>query len=216
MMCCRMLRSFGLALACLGVFGVCVLMLVTDSVVVRWDRSITASAFRLGDESPRLYNAFNFITDLGAHTPLWYVGGAAILILIWQHEAVRALLWLTGMLTCRPISPWLKAEFARQRPEHLWTSADSFPSGHAFGSAVVYGMLALVILHTWQGNRWRWVAAGVVWVWIGLVGVSRLILGVHFPTDVIAGTALGIGWGLFFSGLADVMDWLRLRRCRPT
>lgn len=70
---------------------------------------------------------------------------------------------------------------------------NSFPSGHALGSMVVYGMLALVLLPMFR-SRWRpWflaLAGGIVL----LIGFSRIALGVHFLSDVVAGWLLGIAW----------------------
>jgi undecaprenyl-diphosphatase len=87
-----------------------------------------------------------------------------------------------------------KAAFARQRPD-LWLSIApehtfSFPSGHAMGSATLAAAVALLLWRT----AWRWPAivlgAGFV-VW---VGASRVYLGVHFPSDILAGWAAAVGW----------------------
>ena len=87
-----------------------------------------------------------------------------------------------------------KAVFARERPD-LWLSIApettfSFPSGHAMGSA---SLAAAVVLLLWR-TAWRWPAllagaAFVVWV-----GASRVYLGVHFPSDILAGWAAAVGW----------------------
>jgi undecaprenyl-diphosphatase len=87
-----------------------------------------------------------------------------------------------------------KNYFARMRPD-LWLSLTpettySFPSGHAMGSATL-GM-ALIIL-CWP-TRWRWpiTLASLAFVW--LVGVSRVYLGVHYPSDILAGWSAAIAW----------------------
>ena len=87
-----------------------------------------------------------------------------------------------------------KAVFARERPD-LWLSIApettfSFPSGHAMGSASLAAAVVLLLWHT----AWRWpglaaAAAFVVWV-----GASRVYLGVHFPSDILAGWAAAVGW----------------------
>ncbi len=87
-----------------------------------------------------------------------------------------------------------KLLFGRARPD-LWLSIApehdySFPSGHAMGSMAV--AVALVTL-AW-GTRWRWpvLSAGVAFV--GLVGLSRLYLGVHYPSDVLTGWLASLAW----------------------
>lgn len=90
----------------------------------------------------------------------------------------------------------LKAAFSRERPLEAVVEAAgwSFPSGHAFGAMVFYGLLvALVWVSTERrGVRAAAVAAGVLVV--GAVGLSRVALGVHYPSDVAAGWAAGAAW----------------------
>ena len=87
-----------------------------------------------------------------------------------------------------------KALFQRQRPS-LWESIApestfSFPSGHAMGSMT----LAMVVVLLAWGTRWRWPALVLAFAFTGLVGVSRLYLGVHYPSDVLGGWAAGLAW----------------------
>ena len=87
-----------------------------------------------------------------------------------------------------------KNYFARMRPD-LWLSLRpettySFPSGHAMGSATL-GM-ALIIL-CWP-TRWRWPITVASLVFVLLVGVSRVYLGVHYPSDILAGWSAAIAW----------------------
>ncbi len=91
---------------------------------------------------------------------------------------------------------WLKTVFSRARPE-LWdrivdVGYYSFPSGHAMISLVVYGWLGYWLASRFP--RWRAVILSLTVVAIALIGFSRLYLGVHWPTDVIAGFAAGLAW----------------------
>ena len=65
----------------------------------------------------------------------------------------------------------------------------SFPSGHALGSLVVYGWLAL-----WLWRQSHRLPAIFLLVWIALIAFSRVYLGIHYPTDVLASLALGVPW----------------------
>ena len=96
-----------------------------------------------------------------------------------------------------------KNYFARMRPD-LWLSLRpettySFPSGHAMGSATL-GM-ALIIL-CWP-TRWRWPITVASLVFVLLVGVSRVYLGVHYPSDILAGWSAAIAWVLGMYVLVD-------------
>ncbi|QDA58429.1 phosphatase PAP2 family protein [Thermomonas aquatica] len=87
-----------------------------------------------------------------------------------------------------------KQLFARARPS-LWESIApestfSFPSGHAMGSITLALVLALLAWHT----RWRWWVAAPMAAFVAMVGLSRVYLGVHYPSDILAGWAAASAW----------------------
>ena len=87
-----------------------------------------------------------------------------------------------------------KQAFARDRPS-LWESIApehnySFPSGHAMGSMTL--AVALVLL-AWN-TRWRWPVFAAMAVFVPMVGLSRVYLGVHYPSDILAGWAAAVAW----------------------
>ena len=87
-----------------------------------------------------------------------------------------------------------KQLFARERPS-LWESIApestfSFPSGHAMGSITLAMVLVLLAWHT----RWRWWITLPMVAFTLMVGLSRVYLGVHFPSDILAGWAVAIAW----------------------
>ena len=87
-----------------------------------------------------------------------------------------------------------KQLFARERPS-LWESiapesSYSFPSGHAMGSMTLAMVLILLVWHT----RWRWWIAVPMAGFVVLVGLSRVYLGVHYPSDIMAGWAAACAW----------------------
>lgn len=204
-------RYLFLSLAGTCLFAVLAVLVEADTALVRLDARLVAELHQFGVDHPAVYDFFAFVTDLGAGRPLWVVGALAVLALLVRREWFRALVWTAGLLVSSQVTGWLKPQFARVRPPFAIIEGFSFPSGHAFGSAAVYGMLALVVLRVWAGSRWRWVFAGALWVWIGLVVLSRPILGVHYPSDVLAGLCLGLAWGFYGAALADWWDLRRLR-----
>jgi membrane-associated phospholipid phosphatase len=203
-------RYLFLALLCTCLFAV-LATLVEAGACNEVDSRLVVALHQWAIDHPPALRFFTFVTDLGAGRPLYWVGTLSVFALAWRREWFRSLVWLVGLLASRPVTPWFKGQFERVRPPFVDWPDFSFPSGHAFGSAVTYGMLALVILRVWQGSRWRWVLAGAVWSFIGLVVLSRPIIGVHYPSDVLAGASLGLGWGFYW---AAVTDWWDLRRLR--
>ncbi|MDP9008462.1 MAG: phosphatase PAP2 family protein [Pseudomonadota bacterium] len=96
-----------------------------------------------------------------------------------------------------------KNYFARTRPD-LWISlmpetTYSFPSGHAMGSATLG--LAMILL-CWP-TRWRWLVTIETLVLVLLIGVSRVYLGVHYPSDILAGWTAAIAWTFGMYMLVD-------------
>ncbi len=130
---------------------------------------------------------------------LWVASAAAsiALILLLRRHWQLAGVWVLTTAGIVPINGALKAVFHRARPlhdhgfivEHSW----SFPSGHAFGAIVFYGMLAYVLLRLLPLRFHRMVLAMAV-ACVGLIGISRIALQVHYFSDVLAGFASGAVW----------------------
>ncbi|MGL5515135.1 MAG: phosphatase PAP2 family protein, partial [Sporomusa sp.] len=107
----------------------------------------------------------------------------------------------------------LKHLFQRARPDMfqvIQESGYSFPSGHAMASVYFYGMAAFLIMRTVAKWRWRLVVATLAVFLIIAIGISRIYLGVHYPSDVIAGYAAGSMWLAFC--ISFLMWWEQQRR----
>lgn len=138
------------------------------------------------------------ITSLGGY-PLLILFVLAALAVLSAHKHYSASLFLAGsVFSGSVLSTGLKLFFDRPRPDlvdHLdRTFTSSFPSAHAMVSAVVWFTMAAIVVRFSADHRMRCVVLGFALVVVLLVGVSRVYLGVHWPTDVIAGWSCGIAW----------------------
>jgi len=137
------------------------------------------------------------VTYLGSNAVLWTVIAAATIILAIRRRWRLAIYLLVTGAGALVLDPVLKSLVGRLRPvvTHpvAYGTGDSFPSGHALGSIVCYGAILLVFLPAARG-RWRPVFITVITALVVLIGISRLLLGVHFLSDVIGAWALGITW----------------------
>lgn len=152
------------------------------------------------------------LTALGGVAGLCLITAAVAgyLLICHKYRALGLLLFATvsGLL----LSTWLKNLFHRPRPTvvpHLsYVSSASFPSGHSMLSAVVYLTLGSLLARLVEQRRLKVYFLGVALVLTFLVGVSRVYMGVHYPTDVLAGWSAGLVWALACGLLAR---WLQQR-----
>ena len=111
------------------------------------------------------------------------------------------------------LSAWLKGLVARERPEvvpHLsQVTSNSFPSGHAMLASIVYLTLGALLAQEAARKREKIYIIQAALLVVVAIGVSRVLLGVHYPTDVIAGWGAGTAWALVCWSVAY---WLKKRR----
>jgi undecaprenyl-diphosphatase len=137
------------------------------------------------------------VTALGGPTILSLMLLAVVGFLLLQTRYHTALFIAAAAVTGEILSFILKAYFHRARPTvvpNLRIMSPSFPSGHAMESAIVYLTLGAVLMRVAETRVTKTYLLGVAGLLTFMVGISRVYLGVHYPTDVIAGWTVGLVW----------------------
>lgn len=192
---------------CFGLFVV-IAIAVQSGVVGSVDESIRR--YFLGVHLPsRVAEAIRDLTALGGYAILTILIVMSVLSLLALQMRREAWLIAVTAIGGTIVSQLLKLIFARDRPElagHLTAvHTASFPSGHSMMSMAIYLSLSrLAARHTRVDSaRFLFLIAGIVIPM--MVGLSRVILGVHWLTDVLAGWSLGAFWAL-------LLEWVTLQR----
>lgn len=145
--------------------------------------------------------AMGDITSLGSMTVLGLITAIVIGFLLLTGRRGAPLLVLISVAGGAVLSSLLKLGVDRPRPDLVAALADvhtlSFPSGHAMLSAVTYLTLGAVLARVLPDGRTKIYALGTAVLLTILIGVSRVFLGVHWPSDVLAGWCIGAAWATF-------------------
>ncbi len=196
------------------VFGQIAEDVMTADTLVTLDLQI--AAWFHAHTQPALTTFFLVITELHSTPGVLVLSCLFTLLLVkrkaWDWVVRMALAVPLGML----LNVLLKNIFQRARPsfEHplLSLTTYSFPSGHTAAATLLYGVVGAYLVCTWRG--WRRLLAVVVAVgMVALVGLSRIYLGVHYFSDVVAAIASSTGWLAIV--LTCVVTW-RKRQARVT
>ncbi|MGZ3418272.1 MAG: phosphatase PAP2 family protein [Polyangiales bacterium] len=158
----------------------------------RFDRALMRSAGRM--RSPFANVLMRAITALGGPSGATTIAVGSVVLARKNHRAAFQL--GVGALGGAGAELGLKQAFGRPRPTQLLhlerVTGRSFPSGHAMGGAAIYLTIAYVAARRWPHHRGALlVGAGAI---AGSIALSRVYLGVHWPTDVVGGLALGTAW----------------------
>ncbi len=196
-----------LALGALGVlaFGLRLTDDVSHGMSFKFDAAILLALREPGDPAvpigPKwLLTSAIDLSALGGFTLQWLLGGAALAFLLYVKKRAEAGWLAASVIGASVLNATLKFSLHRARPEvvpHL-TMVDnaSFPSGHAMISAAILLTVGAMISETLTSARARVYVMMFAGLLVLLIGLSRLYLGVHWPTDVMAGWCLGGVWAL--------------------
>jgi membrane-associated phospholipid phosphatase len=161
----------------------------------RMDQAIQGLAAKV---SPGLHPFFIDITEMGDKKG---IGVVALIMLLWllirRKNFMGAAVFALSLAMGNELSKVLKDFFARPRPSlpHLvHVSSYSYPSGHAMVGMVVYFFIAYLLLESLRSRTVKVIVVMAAALLLLLIGASRIILQVHYPTDVLGGYALGFIW----------------------
>jgi membrane-associated phospholipid phosphatase len=206
----RLAAGFLLIVACAFMFAE-----VADEIEIGEDLAHIDATLSQGiqkNTSPAALRVFAWLTHFGDTLTFTVLGIAGAITLYLLRQRLLMLGWIMAVVGNSLLNRSLKAVFERNRPfdEHGLPLIDgwSFPSGHASGSVVVYGMLGYVLIRN-TPPRWHLpivlVAAAIAFT----TGCSRVFLNYHYASDVFAGFVSGTAWLAVSISTMEIIRWRR-------
>jgi membrane-associated phospholipid phosphatase len=177
-------------------FAVFAQALMVGDPIVRWDARL--NEWLVDEAWSPLTQTVRFLTAAGDTAFLVVFAAAAVTMLCARGMYVPAILVSLACAGSIGLNFAMKRLFERPRPEYrdpdLAVSTFSFPSAHAMVSIAVYGALTVVLMAQLRDVRRRRAVLAALTTLLGLIGFSRVYLGAHYFTDVMAGFSLGFAW----------------------
>lgn len=178
-----------------------------DEAVIRW----------MGAHHTRSLDALMIeVTALGTGTVVMMIVVVAALFLVLTQHKYSAMLLLVSTLGGLVLNTILKLGFNRPRPSiflpEVHAVSSSFPSGHAMSAAIVYGTVAYLAARLHRRLWARFLVMLAAFIIILLICISRLYLGVHYPSDVVGGVAIGLAWAGFCMATLEAIQKFGVRR----
>jgi len=199
----RVLLAFAAVACCSWLFSF-IASEVIHGDTQAFDRSLLLAMRRPGDHAllgpPSLQDAARDVTALGGVTALTLLTGLTAAFLLLDGKKRMALFVAGSVASGLVVSTLLKDAFQRPRPDLVpqvgYVSTASFPSGHSMLSAITYLTLGALLARSQKKRRHKAFFLLTAALLSFLVGVSRVYLGVHWPTDVLAGWTAGGCWAI--------------------
>jgi undecaprenyl-diphosphatase len=205
-----------------AVFGIFLLSGAAVAILLTWLFSEVAERVRAGStqgmddavmrwmgahQSPGVQAVMLEITSLGTSAVVAMIVFIAGLFLWLNHHKHSAVLLIAATLGGMVLDSLLKVGFNRPRPQiFTWGTqvmGASFPSGHAMASTIVYSTVAYLAARLQQNVASRLLTMAMAALIILLICSSRLYLGVHYPSDVLAGVIIGLAWAGFCMAILE-------------
>jgi membrane-associated phospholipid phosphatase len=190
---------------------------VLESEVKRFDDSIIQFFYR--SETDLLDVIMFLFTEAGS---VWFLTIFSIMLIffLWfkKKDKWGILFFIIGIGGGGLLTKLLKYYYGRERPsinETIDAIGYSFPSGHSMGSLIFYGFLSYFLFRSNLRKRIKWVTLFICGVFIISIGTSRIYLGAHFPSDVIAGYLAGSIWLILCILALEYVKWRSASQRKP-
>lgn len=165
---------------------------------------VTAQDYKISAFFYKLHNPLrNFVATWITHLAdqLTQIGVALVVVVVlFLYRKWRTALWygLTALFGAYLLNGFVKEFYQRLRPDQIEPLVEiggfSFPSGHAMGSVIVYGGILFLVIRSVRSHGVKWFFGIFTGLLILVIGLSRIYLAVHFPSDVMGGFSLGFAW----------------------
>jgi len=191
----QLTTAFMISLLSLICFS-CMAILISKQKIVSFDSAVIS--FIQGLESPLLTDIMKFFTFIGStvSVAVLAMGALFFLYIVLGHRSELILL-IAAVLGSNLLFITLKLFFQRARPDlHrlIEVSGYSFPSGHATNACTLYGILAFLLWRHIPTRLGRTILVIISIIMILTIGISRIYLGVHYPSDIIGGYCISAFW----------------------
>ena len=214
--------ALGLGLLLLGglIFGILAISVRTNGPLLAWDMPIDQALHVHAIHDSWLgFDAMIFSGTLGRETAL-VITILLALYWLWKRHWHEISMLVIGVIGGNVWFEVLSNLFARHRPifaDPLGTPlpGPGFPSGHSMTTMLLYGLILYLLLPRLPSWRWRLLAAVDAVLILLLVGYSRLYMGAHYPTDVLAGYSFGLAWGALVYTSLELYRRRRSAQRRP-
>jgi undecaprenyl-diphosphatase len=166
--------------------------------------------------SPLLDEAMRQVTTLGDGIVLAMLAGVLSIFLWLTRHRWSVYILVLGVMGGMLMNNLLKGLFSRPRPDvieaidHVATT--SFPSGHAMTAIIAYGSVAWLVARLEPAPALRRTTWGIAALLVAAIGISRIYLGVHYPSDVLAGFLAGLAWLAFVAASLTAVRFFAPRR----
>lgn len=151
--------------------------------------------------TPAFVSILRAFTDFGSGEWIGLVTFGLVLFFVWKRWWPSLVMLIVAVPGGMLLNEWMKVIVHRQRPfldgPFVDWSGYSFASGHTIGATLLYGQLLLLVLPALKGRHWRLLSIFSAISLVAVVGFSRIALGAHFLTDVLAAVFFGIIWLTF-------------------
>jgi membrane-associated phospholipid phosphatase len=189
------LTGVAVSLLCFFIFYQLADNIVEQESIVHFDLALANSLHSMTTPTMTLF--YMTLTLFGQQV-IWGIVAVVALIFMLRRDGWRLAIWLTAFIGGQLLNSMLKLLFIRERPffeQPLLIAQDySFPSGHAMMSTIIYGMIAYYLVLKIQHPLLRILMVFAAVLLVAIIGISRMYLGVHYFSDVIAGFSAGGIW----------------------